>query len=607
MAILEKIRLKTGLKQHNKFDLSFKHVTTQDFFRPKITYFKELVPTESIQLQMSCFSRLDPLIKPMYGHIQIINRFFFVPFRTIFESWNDFLTGTKHTFVSSVGSFSKFVTSVPYIQNDAICYMFANDTTLATESTGDQRYDLYTNGHKFLFTVKGKLFFDILVTLGYKITGAYKVSGIDTADNTKMSALPLLAFAKIYYDWYSNPQYANRDVLAPFFKGDRTLLSSADISTILENCLQLTYDSDYFVSAWDKPQSPNGASLQGFDLSDSSQSYIDLQNKVRVTVANQDSSTVGNVSQTPIIASAAGSSQGGASTTTGSFSQLALDTLHRATHYVMRYMASGNRALDRMFAEYGVKLDSEKLNRCDYIGKFDVNFDISDVMQTTPDSDSGTTESDGYGLGNYSGKGLGFNQNTLKFSTDEFGFLICVSYAAPNVNQNKYVDGRPYYLQHLTKLDFFHGDFDSLGTRPIRSDELYGNILTKPEDDTLFKPSSVWGWTPKYSEYKCVPTDMLSGDMLLKSKNTLLNSWTLYRRFNNLDNYDVHNYDFTVGKTRDFLNIWQLQRDDFDHLYTIYNFKVTSYMPMKPLYDIFDFDEEGKTIMTQLGGSKVTD
>lgn len=609
MGFLNKIALKTAMKGKSKFDLSQKHITTQDFFRPKVTYIKEMIPNESTTIQMSCFSRLDPLVRPMYGHIQIINRCFFVPFRTIFESWNDFIVGNKHTFVTGTTSnVTKYISSVPTLTISDLAYMFSQYDELATQAS-TTTYDLAINGLKFNLTTRGKIFFDILTTLGYKLTTGYKnADGVIQTDETNVSALPLLAFCKIYYDWFSSPQYANRDILAPYFKGDRSSLSYTDIYLLLNNSIQLCYDNDYFVSAWDKPQSPNGANLQGFTLNDNSLSGLSTSNKASVTTANSETNNT-NYSSTPhlSVSSQADSTHTGvASTQTGSISQYILDTLHKATHYVMRYMASGNRALDRFFAEYGVRLDSAKLDRCEYIGKFDVNFDISDVMQTSPDTDQGTVEVGQYGLGSYSGKGLGFNSDTLHYSTDEFGLLVVISYAVPNPQANLYCDGRPYMLQHKSKLDFFHGDFDSLGTRPIRADELVGNILTETNNST-YSPDSVFGWTPRYSEYKCCSQDVLSGDMLLNTRNTLLDSWYMYRRFNDPTHYYPHDFDFITGKTSDFINIWQYRTSNTDHLYTIYNFKVESYLPAKPLYDLFDFDDEGEKIITQLGGSKVTD
>lgn len=610
--ILDKIKLKTGLKERNKFNLSFKHTTTQDFFKPKVTLLHECVPTEKIEINMSAFSRLDALYKPMYGHIQIVNRCFFVPFRTIFEGWNDFIVGNKHTFtptnVTSQSPVTKFISSVPYIDNLSILDMLKTHRDLSNVATTTY-YDFYDSEDdvKYVLTTKGKLFVDILITLGYKFSICYEgEEGIET-DTTILSALPLLAYCKIFSDWFSNPQYANREVVIPYFYGDRISLNSSDIYKLLDNCIDICYHNDYFISAWDKPNSPNGSTLQGFELSDTSNTATNSGYRSKVTVANQGSTASSN-SDTPVITKET-STAGVASNSIASFSQLLLDSLHRATHYVMRYMASGNRSLDRMFAEYGVKLDSAKLNRCEYIGKFDINFDISDVMQTSPDSDQGTTESYGLGVGNYTGKGLGYNQNKLSFETDEFGFLMIISYAIPNPNSNLYVDGRPRYLQHLSKLDFFHGDFDALGTQPIRADELYGNYRKEPQNRTDFTPSKVFGWTPRYSEYKINPHDVLSGDFIFHDHYADIKSWTMYRRFNSFDDNlpTVHDYNFCVGRAKDYYNIFQNQIEGYDKMNTIYNFQITSWLPMKPLYDIFDFDQEGKDIMMQVGGSKITD
>lgn len=609
MSFLNKIKLKTGLKQHNRFDLSFQHYTTQDFYKPKVTMIHEMVPTENIEINMSCFTRLEPLQKPLFGHIQIINRCFFVPFRTIMPSWNDFIVGNKHKV--TVAQTESFINNVPILYNDSIVNMFIDEglelVTQANPDSYDFAYPTPTAMEYFNFTDKGKMFNDILLTLGYRWNSHYKPSSTNYSDDTTIfSALPLLAYCKIYYDWFSNPQYANRDSLVNYFldRGGYTL-ESDDIYLLLNTCINIVFDNDYFVSAWDKPQSPNGSSLAGFSFPDSS-SNVDTGRKAQVSVGNQGSGT-SSISETPIISNGA-NSQGAAVSSLTSFSQLALDTLHRATHYVMRYMASGNRALDRMFAEYGVKLDSEKLNRVDYIGKFDVNIDISDVMQNAPDTASGTSaESYASGVGQFNGKGLGMNGDTLRFSTDEFGYLIVISYPVANPNSNLYVDGRPYMLQHVSKFDFFHGDFDALGTRAIRADELCANLLSV-QGQSSYRPNAIFGWTPQYSEYKCNPYNVVSGDYAnRRAQRANASNWFLARRFNDSENYHSHDLSFTIAKTKDFVNVFQSMLTSRDHMNTVYNFNVKSWLPMKPMYDIFDFDQEGKDIMMQIGGSKVTD
>ena len=78
-----KIKVKTGVDTRNKFDLSCAAYTTTNFFEPRVTYFKEMVPTESISIDMRQFSRLAPMVKPLMGKVDIQNNWYFIPFRTL--------------------------------------------------------------------------------------------------------------------------------------------------------------------------------------------------------------------------------------------------------------------------------------------------------------------------------------------------------------------------------------------------------------------------------------------------------------------------------------------------------------------------------------------
>ena len=77
-----KIKLPTAVDKRTHFDLSCDHVTTMDWFSPKISYIKEMVPNESIEIKQETFTRLAPMTVPTFGRINMIHRAFFVPMRT---------------------------------------------------------------------------------------------------------------------------------------------------------------------------------------------------------------------------------------------------------------------------------------------------------------------------------------------------------------------------------------------------------------------------------------------------------------------------------------------------------------------------------------------
>ena len=192
--IVSKIRQRIALKKNNKFDLSCDHITTSDFYKLSPVYFKEMVPGESINIKQTTFTRLSPMVKPMYGRCRIENRAFFVPMRTIMKGWNEFITDTPYnnifltvpqlylsdlTTVFENSEFSQNITS-SFLSGEINAYDWSRE-----ESQSSTGYAY------FRFTNVGKQAWTILQSLGYRCTIGF--SSTVSTDDYKVSALPLLS------------------------------------------------------------------------------------------------------------------------------------------------------------------------------------------------------------------------------------------------------------------------------------------------------------------------------------------------------------------------------------------------------------------------------
>ena len=109
----DKIKIPKATEHYSTFNLSCDHITTQDFFKIKPIYTRVMVPGQSINVDISHISRLAPLAKPFYGSVIMTNRAFFVPFRTIMEGFNEFITDTPYVTSSGAGS---IINSVPTVK-----------------------------------------------------------------------------------------------------------------------------------------------------------------------------------------------------------------------------------------------------------------------------------------------------------------------------------------------------------------------------------------------------------------------------------------------------------------------------------------------------------
>lgn len=655
-AYLDKERLNTAITDSTKFDLSHVHITTGNFMQLQPIYNKEMVPGEKIDVNVETFSRMNALAVPTFGRANIKNRAYFVPMRTIFRGWNDFITDAPHTDSGNVKT-PAIINKVPTVTNNALALAFVSHNWdmygqfmngLENASSAAGAYDIIlhdVNGDSFKkFTPAGRVGIKILESLGYKVSW-------NIYDKTQFSALPLLALAKVYVDWYfpnaytNNANYAHLLALCNYDLLSAPLeLTYQDVAVILNMVVAVSYDSDYFTAAWDNPTAPGVGKVSDFRIPNldyigsvygSSYYTINGQNGVtnrQLTAVNDGDplNRYGGLSA-PIITGYLNAGNNNTAVTAG-ISQYLLHSLHALTDYLKRHQLVGSKAMDRYLARYGKALPAEKMNRSVYLGSQVVPIQIGDVMSQ---SDTVTATSGlnrrGARLGDYSGKGLAYGNNgNFSYQTDEFGIFIIVSSIVPATG---YYQGRNRLnTKHIYKLDFWTPEFESIGTQPITGDELFvstngsGELSTITLTDGSFgygdSTEQIFGFTPRYAEYK-VGYDQITGNMRLStlnadgSTNNGKDSWHLMRSFIDEDFNDsngdpsianmVHSLDFCYSRgdmgryNRIFYDTSTLAADQFT---IVHQFNIGDYAPMKPLYDSYDWLDKGRKVTLDVNGVK---
>lgn len=595
-SFLDKIKVKTAVDDRVKLDLGCDHITTANFMQYNVAWSKELVPKEKISVSMETFTRLNPMPVPTFGRAKINNRAFFVPFRTIFPGWNDFITDAKHTYADG---YTEAISEVPVVGNDILVQLFiGDDPTAIDEGTRtdyaecisvqddyDGEYDIFVfdrlNGANLYWklTAKGRQVVKVLESLGYKINWYIPNDG---DDSVVYSALPILAMAKVYCDWYYPSAYVGTNSLfnaveAIFHKDTRGSqnLGLGNLESIFRLIINgVNYDSDYFVSAWDNPVSPNSEAYSRMSIGDPTLSI--------------EPGTVNNYGDDPT----------GTPFAEGKLTQWMIDGLKSLTDYMKRHQLVGARALDRYLARFGINLSAEKLRRSVYLGSGYENIQFGDVMSTA--------DTDGASLGNYAGKGIGYGTANFDYETDEYGIMIIISSIVPKAG---YYQGVNRNVMHVGKLDYWTPEFDNLGTQAISKSELFVPFgsTDMASDDLVALDSGVFGWTPRYAEYK-IGRDMLTGDFRYDSMNAGQEAWHTMRELNYTDADDiVHNVNFVSGRdagqySRIFYNTDAEAADKFN---VIYHFEVASWSPMKALFDTYEFDSKGASVTEDANGVKM--
>ena len=579
---LDKFKIRTAWegRSHTK-DLSCEHVTTSSFMRLQPVYYHNFVPKEKLSVDFRAFSRMASMPVPTFGRANLNIRAFFVPYRVIFPAWNDFITDAVHHFHDA----NEIPSTVPYFTNDSLVTLYrqggiATEITDASVTADFVITQENQSPTRWKFTAHGRHIFKVMESLGYKCC-------FHQGETSRFSALPLLAYAKIYADWYYPSAYVGSPVWLNISKHFTDNVSQKELDTtqlreLLDFSFAVNYDSDYFVSAFDEPVGPNVGTASSFQILDPASTdgaLVSSYNEVDNYTAN-----------TPYAQNPAG----------GLLSQYAIEALHRLTDYMARHRLAGARSLDRYLARFGVHLSAEKLNRSVYLGSHKIPMMTGDVMST-----SDTMGSDGAHIGDYAGKGfLVGDDGHFEFQSDEYGlFLICAS-IVPEIG---YYQGIDRHVLNTTRLSFFTPEFDGMGTRAISKNEAYLSLGGSPAD--VRNMSEIFGYTPQYSEYKC-GRDWLTGDYRILSLNQsgdTAQAWHLFRDLSSKPS-PVHSQSFVSGfdDRNQFNRIFNNTADTADHFYLHYFFGVKSTAKMLPLYDEYDFhNDEGSDRVLDVSGVKM--
>lgn len=597
MPILDKAKVAVGLHSKSKLDLSHTHITTSNFMDMQPVAYRHMIPQESYKVNVQAFARLAPLSVPTYGRCRLNLRAFFVPFRTVMPKFNDFITDTVSSQYSTASSPNVgIIRSTPTISNSELLKLFSNTVIVIggqsyslTSAGTAASYDYYDGTTYKKFTLMGRRFFKILRSLGYNIIP-------NPNDQTVYSALALLAYLRVFYDWYAVSAYMDTNtyqLFSSWFQYDNPStpldLKSTQLAAVASFLMRVAYDGDYFTAAWDSPVSPNPSNYTQLVIPDVT-TFTDIYGHGSYTSVGsngtpQVSQTDSNNQPTPLTL----------------FTQFDDQALHALTDYMKRHQLAGARTIDRYLADFGINLPADKLQRSTYLGMSTTDIRIGDVMSHSDTSAAG----DPSNLGDYAGQGIAKGNKTFEYQAAEFGMFIIVSSILPT---GGYVQGYDRNNLHVTKDQFFLPDFDNLGVQGIARGELY--ISNKSTFAAAGDYDGIFGYTPRYAEYK-IARDQVTGDFALKTVLDGGDSWHLMRMFD--DAYFggsatniQHDLDFCLGNDSDQYNrIFNNTAPDVDKFYIVYQFDASAYAPCQSLFDTYQFENESKEITLDANGVKM--
>lgn len=520
--------IKTRIKTTREgYDLSKKVAFTGKVGELLPCYCKEVMSGDVFNIDFESFTRTIQVNTAAYTRMRQYYDFYFVPTRLLWNRFNTFYTsmGSNNMNADSITSSTKLSDEHPYFTTQQI-------TNYLSKIEGQTNYFGYERGYG---TRK------ILDLLGYGDFFAVDEE-FPSRVNAALNPFPLLAYQKVYQDFFRNSQW--EDAFAPaynlnYITGDGDLnipISELGSQGEIENMFDMRYcnwNKDYFMGLLPNSQFGDVASVDigNIDLSyvttpvatagSNTTGYIfdarvkdntddsfasgpvyhggsDMGESTPLLLQNgsQPAKLVLTQQQVSDLRSALGIGAGStnvvtsinASSLKSTFTILAL-RLQEAKQRWSEVVQSNNQDVQAQFsAQFGVHVSDAYSDRCQYIGGSVASVDINEAENTNLIGDNAV---------NIKGKGVGVQRgNRLKFSTDIPGYIIGIYHCVPLLDYA--ITGVARQNLKTKLMDYAQPAFDKTGMVSVSLIELTNTKVR----DVGYDENPLLGYAPRYIDYK---------------------------------------------------------------------------------------------------------
>jgi hypothetical protein len=451
----------------SSFDLSSKKLFTAKIGEILPCYWQIAIPGNKYRISSDWFTRTVPVNTAAYTRIKEYYDFYAVPLRLIsralpqaFTQMSDYMTSA-----ASNSANTEQLTSVPYAPVGNIS---AEIQARVTAGTVDDAGFGFAYGSCKLLDMLGYGSF-IGTGNGKKKEITMQYLGLDTTSlsdgqnpliygtSVNLNLLPILAYQKIYFDFYSNSQWEKH--LAYSYNVDYwDGKSSVEISADMIKLRYANYPKDYFLGVLPNSQYGSVAVLPSTFLPSAPPSRAVAA--VSSLDSSLNSSVVNPSSSTSVITYS--SNTGSSSRFVNINSDLSALSI-RATEYLQRWKEvvqfSSKDYSDQMAAQFGIKAPEYMGNHAHYIGGWSNVININEVLNTNLTADNSQAVIAGKGVGSKSGHTINYDCGA------EHQVIMCVYHAVPLLDWS--LKGHSPQLLCTSITDFPQPAFDQLGMQPV--------------------------------------------------------------------------------------------------------------------------------------------
>lgn len=495
------LKPKADLSRHG-FDLSQRHVFSMSAGMILPVLNLSCVPGDYHEIRPTDLLRAMPIQTAAFTRCKQVVDFFFVPYIQLWQHWNSFInqrvdpvsatyqsSGMHTPAFSPCFDLSQTLYNLIQRNTDAT---YQNDINGFSTLHGSARLlDLLGYCNIFPFMCNTKVGDDSPISTERSVIDEWQLFLQRlNARGYKPNLWPILAYQKIWSDFYRNP-YWDTNVDTGLFNVDDlecdTEASSIVSSSRVLNMLTLRYHGwkkDYFTSLLPTQQFgevsvlPLTSSLHlkttTFTTSDPF-TIRALGSSAGVNAGyfiNGSNGTPANYNLVPVNDS--------------DFSVIALRRAEALQAWKEKVLRAGYRSKDNSMAHFGVTSDFERNMHPTFLGSVSQVITIDDVTATAQ-----TNTNFNGSLGDLGGKGVSFmNDEVIKFKCSDFGVLMACAYVIPETEYNS--NGIERDKQYSEPFDYFTPEFQNLGLEPVTDTDL-----------TLYNTSAkVIGYAPRYYGYK---------------------------------------------------------------------------------------------------------
>lgn len=382
----------------------------------------EALPADVIDHSTTALIRTQPLVAPVMHEVDAKIHHWFIPTRTIWADFPDFITG---------GPDGADNTVAPYITTPA--------------------------------------------SVGFPIGSLADYLGVPTGvPNLKVSALPFRAYAEVWNNYYRDQDLQSELVVSHGNGSDTT--TNTDLQF---GC----WEKDYFTSARGSPQ--KGPSVSIPLTGNAPITGLGVTGTSTVTGSNFYDSKGNNLNGSPAINGSANyavkTAVAGVINSTTNKPQIYADLSNvnavdiedlRLAAALQRYQENlsryGSRYVERIMAAFGIRPRSLELDIPQYVGGGQQKISISEVLSTAETTTAAVGDMFGHGI-------TAMRSNRYRYPVAEHGYILSLLIVRPRTN---YIQGLNKLWSRDTKEEYYQPELAYLGQQPIKNKELYAAHAT---------------------------------------------------------------------------------------------------------------------------------